>query len=55
MAQYDVVFVLVPKFSMIALYGALAGIMWLNHRREETDTDEAPSPPSEPAAKGGER
>jgi len=39
----------------IALYGALAGIMWLNHRREDTDADDDVAPPAEPAAKGGGR
>ena len=39
----------------VALYGALAGLMWLNHQRHEAEADETPAPPSEPAAKGGDR
>jgi len=39
----------------IALYGALAGIMWLNHRRQEPDEEEPAFEPAEPAAKGGDR
>ncbi len=39
----------------VALYGALAGIMWLNHRHEEAEDAEPPTPPAETAAKGGDR
>lgn len=41
----------------VALYGALAGIMWLNHRRhgpEEGGPDEAVAPPPAPAAQRDE-
>jgi Fe-S-cluster-containing dehydrogenase component len=38
-----------------ALYGALAGIMWLNHRRQAPDEEEAAFEPAKPAAKGGDR
>ena len=43
----------------VGLYGVLAGIMWLNHRRqgqgEEGAPNEAVTPPAEPAAKGDRR
>jgi Fe-S-cluster-containing dehydrogenase component len=45
------------KYGIIplALYGALAGIMWFNHRREHSDDDEVVAPPADPSGKGDTR
>lgn len=45
------------KFGIlpVALYGALAGIMWMNHRRGADDRPEPPAPDADPGSRGGGR